>query len=420
MLLIKMGKITKVIPREIIDSRGNPTVEVDVYTESGFGRALVPSGASTGEYEALELRDKDSRFLGKGVLKAVNNVREKIAPKIIGMEVTEQKAIDELMIKLDGTDTKSNLGANAMLGVSLAVCKAAANELNLPIYTYLNKESNTLPIPMFNVINGGKHAGGLLKIQEFMLIPHGFTQYKEALRAICEVYQILRNNLKKFGPSAINLGDEGGFGSPVDTAPEALDMLVEAISEAGYEPGKQISIGLDSAASEFYKDDLYEVDGKKLTGEQLVNYYIDLAGKYPIISFEDPFDENDFDSFAKLLKKLPQLSIVADDLTVTNPKRIQMAIDKKAANYLLLKVNQIGTLTEAIQAAELARSDNWGINISHRSGETEDTFIADLAVAIGAERIKTGAPARGERTAKYNQLLRIEEQLGSSAKYLGD
>ena len=414
-----MGKITKVIPREIIDSRGNPTVEVDVYTKEGFGRAAVPSGASTGEYEALELRDKDSRFLGKGVLKAVKNIREIIAPKIIGMEVTEQKAIDELMIKLDGTETKSNLGANAILGVSMAVCKAAANELNLPVYAYLNKESKTLPIPMLNVINGGKHAGGNLKIQEFMLIPHGFDKYSEALRAACEVYQTLKNILKKFGPSAINLGDEGGFGSPVDTAPEALDILVEAIKGAGYTPGEQIAIGLDSAASEFYENGLYEVDGKKLTGEQLVDYYIDLAKNYPIISMEDPFDENDFDSFAKLLEKLPNISIVADDLTVTNPKRIQMAIDKKAANYLLLKVNQIGTLTEAIQAAKLAKTANWGINISHRSGETEDTFIADLAVAIRAERIKTGAPARGERTAKYNQLLRIEEQLGNSAQFLG-
>ena len=413
-----MGKITKIVSREIIDSRGNPTVEVDVYTTNGFGRALVPSGASTGEYEALELRDKDSRFLGKGVLKAVNNVRNIIAPKIIGMEVTDQEAIDEFMIKLDGTDTKSNLGANAILGVSLAVCKAAADEQGLPIYAYLNEKANTLPVPMLNVINGGKHAGGNLKIQEFMLIPHGFNEYKEALRATCEVYQILKNNLKKFGPSAINLGDEGGFGSPVDTAPEALDMLVEAISEAGYSPGKHISIGLDSAASEFYKDNLYEVDGNKLTGDQLVDYYVDLVTRYPLISLEDPFDENDFDSFAKLLVKLPHVSIVADDLTVTNPKRIKMAIDKKAANYLLLKVNQIGSLTEAIQAAELARSNGWGINISHRSGETEDTFIADLAVALGAERIKTGAPARGERTAKYNQLLRIEEQLGSSAKYL--
>ncbi len=415
-----MPKITKIIPREIIDSRGNPTVEVDVYTSEGFGRALVPSGASTGEHEALELRDKDKRFLGKGVLKALNNINKLIAPKVIGMEVTEQEAIDNLMLEIDGTENKSKLGANAMLGVSLAVCKAAADGLNLPIYEYLNKEATSLPVPMLNVINGGKHAGGNLKIQEFMLIPHGFKKYDEALRATCEVYQVLRNNLKKFGPSAINLGDEGGFGSPVDTAPEALDMLVEAIEDAGYRPGKQISIGLDSAASEFFENSLYEVDGKNLTGSELVDYYIDLAEKYPIISMEDPFDENDFDSFAELHAKLPDISVVADDLTVTNPKRIQMAIDKKAANYLLLKVNQIGTLTESIQAANLARDNGWGINISHRSGETEDAFIADLAVALGAERIKTGAPARGERTAKYNQLLRIEEQLGDKANYLGN
>ena len=414
-----MSKIKSIVAREIIDSRGNPTVEVDVQTSIGFGRALVPSGASTGEHEALELRDKDNRFIGKGVLKACNNITEKIAPKLIGEDATEQKAIDQMMLDLDGTENKSSFGANAMLGVSLAVCKAAANGLNLPIYAYLNKEAINIPVPMLNVINGGKHAGGNLKIQEFMLIPHGFSKYSDALRAACEVYQVLRNNLKNFGPSAINLGDEGGFGSPVNTAPEALTMLVEAINDANYEPGKQISIGLDSAASEFFEDDFYEVDGRKLNGGDLVDYYVDLAREFPIISFEDPFDENDFTSFAELLSKLPKLSIVADDLTVTNPKRIQMAIDQKAANYLLLKVNQIGTLTESYQAADLARSDGWGINISHRSGETEDTFIADLAVAMSAERIKTGAPARGERTAKYNQLLRIEEQLGSKAKYLG-
>ncbi len=414
-----MSKIKSIVAREIIDSRGNPTVEVDVQTSNGFGRALVPSGASTGEHEALELRDKDSRFIGKGVLKACNNIKEKIAPKLIGEDSVDQKAIDQMMLDLDGTENKSNLGANAMLGVSLAVCKAAADGLNLPIYAYLNNEATNLPVPMLNVINGGEHAGGNLRIQEFMLIPHGFNRYSDALRAACEVYQILRNNLKKFGPSAINLGDEGGFGSPVDTAPEALTMLVEAINDANYAPGKQISIGLDSAASEFFENDFYEVDGRKLNGGDLVDYYVDLARDFPIISFEDPFDENDFTSFAELLSKLPKLSIVADDLTVTNPKRIQMAIDQKAANYLLLKVNQIGTLTESYQAAELARSDGWGINISHRSGETEDTFIADLAVAMSAERIKTGAPARGERTAKYNQFLRIEEQLGSKAKYLG-
>ncbi|MHA1827253.1 MAG: phosphopyruvate hydratase [Candidatus Heimdallarchaeaceae archaeon] len=414
-----MTIIKKVKAREILDSRGNPTVEVDVYTKNGFGRAMVPSGASTGKFEALELRDKDGRFLGKGVLKAIENIETNIAPKIIDLDSTNQHEIDYLMIDLDGTENKSRFGANAMLGVSLAVCKAAADSLNLPVYRYLNADANTLPVPMLNVINGGKHAGGNLKIQEFMLIPHGFAKYKDALRAACEVYQTLKKNLKKFGPSAINLGDEGGFGSPVDTAPEALQMLVDAIHDVGYEAGKQISIGLDSAASEFFENGLYEVDGNKLTGDELIEYYLELIDQYPIISLEDPFDENDFLSFAKLLAKVINISIVADDLTVTNPKRIQMAIDQKSANYLLLKVNQIGTLTEAIKAAELARNSGWGINISHRSGETEDAFIADLAVALAAERIKTGAPARGERTAKYNQLLRIEEELGSKAKFLG-
>lgn len=414
-----MVEITKIIPREIIDSRGNPTVEVDVFTSEGFGRASVPSGASTGKHEALELRDKEKRFHGKGVLKALENINKLITPKVIGMEVTEQEAIDSLMLEIDGTENKSNLGSNAMLGVSLAVCKAAANGLNLPIYEYLNKDARTIPVPMLNIINGGRHAGGNLNIQEFMIIPHGFHKYSEALRASCEVYQVLINNLRVFGPSAINLGDEGGFGSPVDTAPEALDMIVEAIRGAGYKTGAQISIGLDSAASEFFVDSLYQVDGKKLTSDEFIDYYVDLAKQYPIISIEDPFEENDFESFAKLLAKLPKISIIADDLTVTNPKRIQMAIDQKSANYLLLKVNQIGTLTESIQAANLARENHWGINISHRSGETVDIFIADLSVAIGAEKIKTGAPARGERTAKYNQLLRIEEQLGDKSIYLG-
>ncbi|MHA2308455.1 MAG: phosphopyruvate hydratase [Candidatus Heimdallarchaeaceae archaeon] len=407
------------IPREIIDSRGNPTVEVDVYTSKGFGRALVPSGASTGEHEAIELRDNNKRFHGKGVLQALENINKLIAPKVIGMEVTEQETIDNLMVEIDGTKNKSKLGANAILGVSLAVCKAAASGLNLPVYKYLNKDARTLPVPMLNIINGGRHAGGSLNIQEFMIIPHGFRKFSDALRASCEVYQVLIENLKAFGPSSINLGDEGGFGSPVDTAPEALDMIVEAIGGAGYKAGAQISVGLDSAASEFFVNSLYEVDGKKFTRDEFIDYYVDLARQYPIITIEDPFEENDFESFAKLLVKLPKMSIVADDLTVTNPERIQMAIDQKAANYLLLKVNQIGTLTESIQAANLARENRWGINISHRSGETEDPFIADLSVALGAEKIKTGAPARGERTAKYNQLLRIEEQLGNEAIYLG-
>ncbi|MHA2357502.1 MAG: phosphopyruvate hydratase [Candidatus Heimdallarchaeaceae archaeon] len=414
-----MTSITNIIAREILDSRGNPTVEVDVFTSTGFGRALVPSGASTGEYEALELRDKDNRFLGRGVLKAVRNINDKIKPELLNKDVTQQESIDNLMLELDGTENKSNLGANTMLGVSLAVCNAAAASLNLPTYIYLNRGAHTLPVPMLNIINGGKHAGGNLKIQEFMLMPHGFSSYCEALRASCEVYQTLRNVLCKFGPTAINLGDEGGFGSPVDTSIEALQLIVDSIGDAGYVPKKEISIGLDPAASEFFDNGLYEIDGKKFTGDELVDYYAELVKQYPIISIEDPFDQDDFSSFAKLLAKIPHISIVADDLTVTNPKRIKMAIEQKAANYLLLKVNQIGTLTEAIGAAEFARTAGWGINVSHRSGETEDAFIADLAVAISAERIKTGAPARGERTAKYNQLLRIEEQLGDKAKYLG-
>ncbi|MEE9411304.1 MAG: phosphopyruvate hydratase [Candidatus Heimdallarchaeota archaeon] len=415
-----MSKIKNIVAREVLDSRGNPTVEVDVYTSNGFGRAIVPSGSSTGEHEAFELRDnKENRFLGRGVLKAVNNVSERIKPMLLGVDATDQEDIDRLMLDLDGTENKSNLGANAILGVSLAVCKAAADSLNLPIYAYLNKNATSLPVPMLNVINGGKHAGGNLKIQEFMIIPHGFGKYNEALRAACEVYQILKKKLRKFGPSVINLGDEGGFGSPVDTTPDALRMIVEAIEAANYKPSKEISIGLDLAASEFYKNGLYDLNGRRMNVNDLVDYYIDLVKEYPIISLEDPFDENDFASFAKLLKQLPNISIVGDDLTVTNPKRIQIAIDEKATNYLLLKVNQIGTLTESFEATKMARSEGWGINMSHRSGDTEDTFIADLAVAMNAERIKTGAPARGERTSKYNQLLRIEEQLGDKARFKG-
>lgn len=417
-----MSSINDIKSREVIDSRGNPTVEVEIFTKSGnFGRAIVPSGASTGEHEALELRDKDkSRFRGKGVLKAIQNIRKHIVPNIMGMNVTEQEAIDNLMLELDATENKSKLGANAMLGVSMAVCKAAADFLKLPVFQYLNKDAYIIPTPMFNVINGGEHASGKLRIQEFMLIPHGFENYKQALRAGCEIYHYLKDNLKQFGHSATNIGDEGGFGSPVDTSIEALDILVQSIENAGYKPNKEVSIGLDAAASEFFRDELYYLDGKNLTGSELVDFYVLLVEKYPIISIEDPFHENDFDSFSELLSKLPKLSIVADDLTVTNPRRIKMAIEKKAANYLLLKVNQIGTLTEAMNAAKMARENGWGINVSHRSGETEDTFIADLSVALHAERIKTGAPARGERTAKYNQLLRIEEELGEKAKYRGN
>ncbi len=413
-----MSKINKVVAREIIDSRGNPTVEVDVITDTGaFGRGMVPSGASTGKFEALELRDKEKSYLGKGVKKALTNVKELITPKIMGLDVTELSSIDNLMLELDGTENKSKLGANAMLAVSLAVCKAGAQSLNQPVYKYLNPEAQYLPVPMLNVINGGKHAGGNLKIQEFMLIPHGFSTFREALQSSCEIYQVLKGELKKISPSAINVGDEGGFAPSLDTAPQALEILVKAIEQAGYQPDKEVTLGLDCAASEFYENGTYNLDGKNFNADELSDYYVELAKSFPITSIEDPFDESDFEAFAILKKKNPTLAIVADDLTVTNPIRIKMAIEKQSANYLLTKVNQIGTITESINAVDLARTDNWGIVISHRSGETEDAFISDLAVALSAEKIKTGAPARGERTAKYNQLLRIEEELGEKAIY---
>lgn len=416
-----MSTIKEVKAREVIDSRGNPTVEVELFLSTGISaRAMVPSGASTGQYEALELRDNDKRYHGKGVLKAINNITNIIAPKIIGFDVTDQEGLDRLLLELDGTENKSRLGANAILGVSLAACKAAALYENKPIYAYLKADAHKLPVPMLNVINGGKHAGGKLKVQEFMLIPHGFKTFRSALQASCEIYQSLKQLLKKISPLAVNVGDEGGFAPPLDTAPEALELLIKAIEDAGYKPQTNVSIGLDVAASEFYEEGKYSIDGKKMTTEELVQYYKELVDKYPIISIEDPFDENDFESFAILRKELPTIAIVADDLTVTNPKRIKTAIQHNSANYLLTKVNQIGTLTEAINAVNQARGAGWGIIISHRSGETEDTFIADLAVGLEAERIKTGAPARGERTAKYNQLLRIEEKLRKKAKYQGN
>ncbi|MHA1686606.1 MAG: phosphopyruvate hydratase [Candidatus Heimdallarchaeaceae archaeon] len=416
-----MPTIKKVKAREVIDSRGNPTVEVEITLSTGISaRAMVPSGASTGQYEALELRDKDKRFNGKGVLRAINNITTKIAPHIIGFEATDQKGLDTLLLELDGTENKSILGANAILGVSLATCKAAALSENLPIYAYLNSEAHKIPVPMLNVINGGKHAGGKLQIQEFMIIPHGFKTFRYALQAACEIYHSLKALLKQISPLAINVGDEGGFAPPLDTAPEALDLLVKAIETAGYSSKQEVSIGLDAAASEFYENGLYFVDGKKMSDRELIDYYKELVDTYPIISIEDPFDENEFQSFAELKKRIPNIAIVADDLTVTNPKRIEIAIKHDAANYLLTKVNQIGTLSEAISAVNQARNAGWGIVISHRSGETEDSFIADFSVGLEAERIKAGAPARGERTAKYNQLLRIEEELGKKAKYQGN
>jgi enolase len=404
--------------REILDSRGNPTVEVDVLTETGFGRASVPSGASTGTNEALELRDKDNRYHGKGVRIAVNNVNTEIKKALLGMDARNQRDIDTIMLELDGTPNKSRLGANAILGVSLSVAHAAADSLELSLYRYLGGTNTfTLPCPTMNVINGGKHAGNELAIQEFMIQPIGAKTYSEALRMGAETYHALGTVLsKKYGTSAVNVGYEGGYAPPLKNTGDALESLVFAIEEAGY--GKKITIGLDAAASEFFRKDKYHIDGKALAKEELSDYYADLVKTYPILSIEDPFHEDAFDDFAALTKKLKKTIIVGDDLFVTNPKRLEMGIKMNAANALLLKVNQIGTLSEAFDAARLAQRNRYKVVVSHRSAETEDTSIADISVAIGAELIKTGAPARSERNAKYNQLLRIEEELGKAARYI--
>ena len=410
--------IKNIHAREILDSRGNPTVEVDVLTESGFGRASVPSGASTGTNEALELRDKDKRYHGKGVKIAVNNVNTEIKKALLGMDVRDQRDIDRLMLELDGTPNKSRLGANAILGVSLAVAHAAADSLGLSLYRYLGgANTSTLPCPTMNVINGGKHAGNELAIQEFMIQPRGAKTYSEALRMGVETYHTLGTILsKKYGVSSLNVGYEGGYAPPLANTGDALDSLVSAIEETGYE--KEITIGLDAAASEFYRKEKYSIDGKMMSNGELLEYYADLVKTYPILSIEDPFHEEAFDDFAALTKKLKGTIIVGDDLFVTNVKRLEHGIKMNAANALLLKVNQIGTLSEAFDAARLAQKNRYKVVVSHRSAETEDTTIADISVAIGAELIKTGAPARSERNAKYNQLLRIEEELGKAARYV--
>ncbi|MCG2727217.1 MAG: phosphopyruvate hydratase [Candidatus Methanoperedenaceae archaeon] len=414
-----MFAIENIHAREILDSRGNPTVEVDVFTETRFGRASVPSGASTGTNEALELRDKDRRYHGKGVRIAVNNVNTEIKKALLGKDVRDQHDIDRLMLELDGTPNKSRLGANAILGVSLAVAHAAANALELFLYRYLGgTNAFTLPCPTMNVINGGKHAGSELAIQEFMIQPKSAKTYSEALRMGVETYHTLGSILsKKYGSSALNVGYEGGYAPPLANTRDALDFLVSAIEEAEYE--KKITIGLDAAASEFYKKDKYYIDGKALSNGELMDYYADLVKTYPILSIEDPFHEEAFDDFAALTKKLKDTISVGDDLFVTNVKRLEKGIKMNAANTLLLKVNQIGTLSEALDAARLAQKNRYKVVVSHRSAETEDTTIADISVAIGAELIKTGAPARSERNAKYNQLLRIEEELGKTARFVG-
>ncbi|WP_400211265.1 phosphopyruvate hydratase [Candidatus Methanarcanum hacksteinii] len=414
-------KIEAVWAREVLDSRGNPTVEAEITVAGHKVRAIAPSGASTGSWEAHELRDGDARFGGKGVLNAVNNVRTEIAKAIVGMDPADQRAVDEAMIELDGTDNKKRLGANAIIATSLAVAKAGSMVDGVPLYQHIGDNGVTLPVPMLNIINGGKHAGGNLKIQEFMIIPAGAKSFSECLRMSSEVYMSLKSLLKKkYGVGAINLGDEGGFAPPLDTSAEAMETILSAVSDAGYAPGKDVFLALDAASSEFYNDGVYDVDGMKLSAGELADHYKKLTETYPLISIEDPFFEDDFETTAELTKKIgSNVQIVGDDLFVTNTKRLSKGIDVGAANALLLKVNQIGTVTEAGDAAQMSFDNGYFVVVSHRSGESEDVSIADLAVGWGSGQIKTGAPARGERTSKYNQLLRIEEELGSKAVFLG-
>lgn len=414
-------KIEKVWAREVIDSRGNPTVEAEITVKGHKVRAIAPSGASTGTWEAHELRDGGDRYSGKGVLTAVNNVRTEIAERITGMDSTDQAAIDNAMIELDGTHNKERLGANATVAVSLAVAKAGALSRNIPVYEHIGDDNVTLPVPMFNIINGGMHAGGNLMVQEFMIAPAGLPTYTESLRASSEIYMSLKSLLiEKYGSSAVNVGDEGGFAPPMDTVAEALEIITEATSNAGYTPGKDVFLTIDAASSEFFSDDKYDIDGMSLTAGELVDYYVSLTEKFPLISIEDPFFEDDFDSTAELTKKIGnKVQIVGDDLFATNTERLKRGIESKSANALLLKVNQIGTVTESGNAASMSFDNDFNVVVSHRSGESEDTTIADLSVGWGSGQIKTGAPARGERTAKYNRLLRIEEELGSRAVFPG-
>ena len=422
-----MTTIVAVNAREILDSRGNPTVEVDVALECGaLGRAAVPSGASTGEYEALELRDGDKgRYSGKGVQNAIDNVNTKIAPEVVGEDATEQTALDEMMLALDGTPTKSNLGANAILGVSLAVAKAAAVCLDLPLYQYLGGVSaRQLPVPMLNILNGGKHADSGVDLQEFMVMPVGAQSFAEALQMSAETYHALAKVLKERGLS-VAVGDEGGFAPNVRGSHDALDVIMLAIEKAGYKPGEDLVIAMDPAASELWCKDkgkyILEREGAERTSEEMVEFYAELCAKYPIRSIEDGLDQDDWEGWIMLTEKLgDKVQIVGDDLFVTNTARLADGIQRGAANSILIKVNQIGSLTETLAAIEMAKRASYTAVVSHRSGETEDATIADLAVATNAGQIKTGAPCRTDRVAKYNQLLRIEERLGDSAQYLGE
>lgn len=416
-----MPIIEEVHPREIIDSRGNPTVEVDVILESGdFGRAQVPSGASTGKYECMELRDGDeSRFLGKGVLKAIENIEETITPEIVGLDALDQREIDSILIDLDATGDKSRLGANAILAVSLAVARAAANFLEIPLFRYLGGAgAHLLPIPLMNVFNGGRHADNNLDFQEFMIAPINAANFREALRIGAEIYQQLKQILKRRRKNT-SVGDEGGFAPNSNSHQEVIELLVEAIESRGFKAGKEVAIALDPAASEFYNNGMYELKGerKKLSPAEMINYYERLVAKYPIFSIEDGMSEEDWDGWVNLTKKIGQkVQLVGDDLFVTNIQRLEEGIKKKAANAILIKLNQIGTLTETIDVIERAKKAGYIAIVSHRSGETEDTFISDFSVATGVGQIKSGAPCRGERVAKYNQLLRIEEELGENAR----
>ncbi len=420
-----MDLIQKIYAREVLDSRGNPTVEVEVTTESGaFGRAIVPSGASTGVHEAVELRDGDkSRYLGKGVTKAVNNVNTEIREKIVGFDVFEQRAIDEAMIALDGTENKGRLGANAILGVSLAVAKAAADSLRLPLYKYIGgANAHVIPTPMMNIINGGEHADNNVDFQEFMIMPVGASTFKEAIRMGAEVFHNLKAVLKGKGMNTA-VGDEGGFAPNLDSNEEAIQVILEAIKKAGYKPGEDVKIAMDVASSEFYKDGKYVLageGGKSFDSKEFVDFLETLVDKYPIISIEDGLAEDDWDGWDYLTEKLGnKVQLVGDDFFVTNTKRLAKGIERGDANAILIKVNQIGTLTETLEAIEMAKEAGYTAIVSHRSGETEDTTIADIAVGTNAGQIKTGSASRTDRIAKYNQLLRIEDTLGNQSKYLG-
>lgn len=422
-----MSEIIDVLAREILDSRGNPTVEVEVLTESGaFGRAAVPSGASTGKYEAVELRDDEKdRYLGKGVLKACDNVEEIIREAIIGEDVTDQRDIDSLMIEIDGTDNKSKLGANAILGVSLAVAKAAAEEVGQPLYRYVGGvNAHLMPVPMMNILNGGSHADNSIDFQEFMIMPVGADTFSGGLRMGVEIFHNLKKVLKSKNYST-NVGDEGGFAPNIKSNEEAIEIVLQSIEASGFKPGDDVMIAMDAAASEFYnaKEKVYHFhksDGRKLSSEEMVNYWVDWSNKYPILSIEDGLDEDDWDAWASLTAQAgDRIQLVGDDLFVTNTDRLQKGIENASANSILIKVNQIGSLTETIEAVNLAKRHSFTSVMSHRSGETEDTTIADLAVALNCGQIKTGSASRSDRIAKYNQLLRIEEELGDIAIYPG-